>query len=77
MTACTVYTVVLQYVLVITVVFVKLLVQVLFTETQSASSCQNQRFEKSLLRKSTRCFDIIGLLIILVQVNLSSPVERV
>ena len=28
---------------------------ILFTETGSASSCYNQCFEKSLLRKSTRC----------------------
>ena len=84
MTTCTVYTVVQQYVLVD---------YCCFRLTSGASTavvgpCIVHRNRKRLLQsqstlreesveKKYQVFDVIGLLIILVQVNLSSPVERV
>ena len=59
--SCTVYTVVQQFVLVdyccfhLTSGASTAVDTILFTETGSASPCHNQRFKKSLLRKSTRC----------------------
>ena len=81
--SCTVYTVVQQYVLVdyccfhITSVASTAVGPYIIPRNRKGFFLSQSTLRETFVEKKFQVFDIVGPLIILVQVNLSSPVERV